>query len=190
MGDLMPDTKQPVADPHGILAWASAMRDAGDLAPMLIVVRDSAVIASGFVDPPDWGRSMGIALYGFEADACVGVMDSWIIFADPDDPLPPDRTPQDAFEAGDPNAAEALQLLWIPRAGATVALCRRYATIDDGIAWDEPAEYEQIEWPLNADAIQKAVRLFGSSYPDDEFAEFSPGVRDASTAKYLGLELR
>lgn len=190
MGDLMPDTKQPVADPHGILAWTSAMREAGDLAPMLIVVRASAVIASGFVDPSGWGAAMGIALYGFEADACVGVTDSWIIVADPDGPLPLDRTPKDAFEAGDPDAAEALQLLWVPRTGEIVALCRSYASTDAGIAWNTTAEYERNAWRVSASGVQKALRQMSAAYPADEFADVPQADRDASTAKYLGLELR
>jgi hypothetical protein len=187
----MPNAIQPLADPYAVMHWASAMREAGDLAPMLAVVRDGVVIASGFIDPPEWDGAVGVAFYGFGASAVVAIMDTWILLAEPGQVMP-DRTPQEAFEAGDPNAREALVVQWVPKLGDVIGLRRTYTAGDAGITWDELTETRLTGGCLtvSASSVRAVLARLDATYPDDELDEVPVADRDVATAKYLGMELR
>jgi hypothetical protein len=188
----MPETLQPLADPYAVMHWASAMREAGDLAPMLAVVRGGVIIASGFIDPSGWEPAVGVAFYGFEASAVVAVMDTWILTAELGQEFP-DRTPQEAFEAGDPNAREALVVQWVPRLGDVISLRRTYTDGDGGITWDQLTETRLTGGCLTiaASVVRGALTKLEQVHPNDEFFDLVPAdERDRATAKYLGMELR
>jgi hypothetical protein len=185
---------ETLSTPTTLLDWLAEMRGHASLGPMLVVVRDERLIASGFIGPNFWPHVAGVAFYGFEADVLAFTMDAWSYAGE----LPPFVTPEERFAAGDPNATEALYVQWIPRAGPARIIGRRYVDTGTGIDWFDPEDLpdEIVEFlgpaHVRADVIRQALAEMAQRY-DRHDAFKSVGTqadRDRTTARYLGMELR
>jgi hypothetical protein len=192
MGDLMATT---ITEPDELLAWLAGMRDLGELAPMIAVVRDGRVIASGFIDAP-FDRAVTTAFYGFRAEVVAVAFDAAIYLGD--DPMPDGATPAGLLAAGDPHASEALMLQWLPRSGAAQLWQRRYRAGAGGLVWADPEHLDDIEDVHGGAYVRHGPIVAALDITDARIAaaggdimDSMPGrVRDRATATFLGLELR
>lgn len=192
MGDLMATT---ITEPDELLAWLAGMRDLGELAPMIVVVRDARVIASGFINP-SFDRAVTTAFYGFRADVVAVAFDAAIYLGD--EPMPDDVTPAGLLAAGDPHASEALMLQWLPRSGAAQLWQRRYVDRAGGLDWHDPEHLDGIEDVhggayVSHGPIVAALDVIDARHAatGGDIMDCIPGrARDRATATFLGLELR
>lgn len=185
----MPTT---ITRPDDLLDWLSAMRDAGDVAPVLAVIRDGRLLASGFVSPP-YDRAVAAAMYGFAADVAAVAVDMAVTFsADP-----PAVPPVELLAAGDPDTHEAMYVQWLPRSGEAQVWQRRYRTGADRIDW-EPVELVEaaVTGPAYVSPVVLADTLERLAREDLIRARVrrrrrrvSQAWRDQTTAGSLGLEL-
>lgn len=189
----MPET---LSTPKLLLDWLSAMRDAADLAPMLVAIRGGTVVASGFIDPDRWNTASGVAFYGFSADVVALVMDSWVHVSPAETPEP-DVDPAELYLAGDPDTTAALVVEWIDRHGPSVIVFRRYdRAAGGGLRWHEPDPPVQADGATGGATVSPTAVLDALAATEaqhagrDEFMALPAGERDQATAHYLGLELR
>jgi hypothetical protein len=192
MGDLMATT---ITEPDELLAWLAGMRDLGELSPMIAVIRDGEIVASGFINPP-FDRAVVTAFYGFVADVIAVAFDSTVYIGA--DPIPDGTTPSGLLAAGDPHASDALMVQWLPRTGDPQLWQRRYRAGAAGIDWHDPEHLDGIEDPHGAayvrhGAIVAALDVCAARHvaAGGDVMDCAPRpVRDRTTAAFLGLELR
>jgi hypothetical protein len=195
MVDLMALT---ITGPDDLTRWLTEMVDLGmpdldEIDPVLAVIRDETLIASGFILPPTFTRSVLAAFYGFAADVVAVAFDSAIYIGE----TAPAGPPRQLVAEGHPDAYEALFVQWLDRRGPSRVWQRRYDRTETGVVWSDPDDLnlgEMTFGPLFIDpgSVIAALDTIAARYAaaGDVMDHVPQHLRDRSTAAFLGLELR